>query len=290
MPVLKRYTDGSGYYVHASIDGVNQPITLQCGDIAAELYRELGYDPDRNGNGQVAVPNELTWTLYEVGLHWTNGSGSPEIGDGLSDKATNGPQLKEDDIDKLSALIRGREGATSQKLNELLSLLSGEDADPSLDPYHQYLNRTDDEKLGLWEIPDAIRNHIAKQLENDVANSLNGQLTEWTVDITIAEWKPGEDPGKVSIMVGVEHLAASEEEYFDVIYLCEDHGLEQTLTVAREQTWRSRIRIENQRAQLIECIVDAAEAFDFSTGSPFDGMHVVLEHDPSIFEQSEASG
>ncbi|WP_226040357.1 hypothetical protein [Natrinema sp. DC36] len=68
MAVLKRYADSTpkdGYFVHAPFSDLPHPLPLQTPKITEEIYKELGYGHGDN------VPNELTWKLYDVGLHWT---------------------------------------------------------------------------------------------------------------------------------------------------------------------------------------------------------------------------
>lgn len=80
MPVLKEYVDSNkskdGYYVHSSVSGRNHPIPLQTPKVTERIYRRIGYKPKKKGpDGGVPVPKDLTWTLYNVGLHWTEKSG-----------------------------------------------------------------------------------------------------------------------------------------------------------------------------------------------------------------------
>lgn len=118
MPVLKKYSDSyekNGYYVHAPISDLDFPLPLQTPTITANIYRELGYGHLDN------VPNELTWKMYDVGLHWTENSGPRDTPDELSvdDLVDDGPALTGSDIEKIDSLINGYEGEHQERVKNL---------------------------------------------------------------------------------------------------------------------------------------------------------------------------
>jgi hypothetical protein len=138
MPVLKEYADSNkekdGYYVHAPVSGRSHPIPLQTPKVTEDIYRRIGYKPIKKGrDGGVHVPKDLTWTLYDVGLHWTEKSGpqgdpSDLDPDDLRDAA--GPDLKEDDIERILEFTedyRGQYQSRVQNLRDKFTDKSGED-------------------------------------------------------------------------------------------------------------------------------------------------------------------
>ncbi|WP_141212896.1 hypothetical protein [Halorubrum sp. Ea1] len=126
MPVLKEYADSNekdGYYVHAYVYGMGHPLPLQTPEVTEKIYRELGYKPLKPGDdGGVNVPKHLTWTLYEVGLHWTGKSGPQEDAselnfDDFRDAA--GPTLSETDIKTIRDFTEDYSGQYSSHIKEL---------------------------------------------------------------------------------------------------------------------------------------------------------------------------
>jgi len=118
MPVLKKYADSyekDGYYVHAPIDDLDFPLPLQTPTITANIYRELGYGHLDN------VPNELTWKMYDVGLHWTENTGPRETPDDLSadDLVDDGPALTDTDVEEIDSLIDGYSGEHQERVKKL---------------------------------------------------------------------------------------------------------------------------------------------------------------------------
>lgn len=137
MPVLKEYADSNpkdGYYVHAPISDRDHPLPLQTPEVTEEIYRELGYRPIEKGpDGGVDVPNELTWTLYNVNLHWTENSGpqgdpSDLDFDKLRDKA--GPELTDNDIETILSYTEDYRGQYQSRVNDLREELA-EDSETS---------------------------------------------------------------------------------------------------------------------------------------------------------------
>lgn len=288
MPVLKQYADKSGYFVHTSVTGADHPITLQTGEIAAEIYRHLGYEPDQNGNSAVSVPNELTWKLYEVGLHWTNSSGTEGLIEGLPERKVDGdgPPLTEKDIEKLSDLLGKYGGEGGEKVDELISELT--DFDPRQDSRVQIQapGESTDSGLSLWEFPEVLWDKIAQHLEDLLIESLNhGKVMEWSADVEIGEWEPDEDPGKSTISTRIEHIADPDQKYFHTLYLCEEHGPERCLTLAKKESWSNRCRIESHRTKLIDCLAKTSNKFNFPLGAPFATMDIRLIHNSEVFEE-----
>lgn len=177
MPVLKKYADSNkakdGYYVHAPVSGRNHPIPLQTPNITEKIYRRIGYKPKKKGrDGGVHVPAELTWTLYDVGLHWTEKSGSQGDPsdldpDTLGDAA--GPNLTQDDIETILKFTREYRGQYQSRIKDLKKKFtdkSNKVSDENLpstftELIKEYSNkpRFDDEVeelLDTWE-PDSIK-------------------------------------------------------------------------------------------------------------------------------------
>lgn len=175
MPILKEYAesnDKDGYYVHAPISGRDHPLPLQTPEVTERIYRKSGYEPTEPGhNGGVQVPNELTWTLYNVGLHWTKSSGPQgnpsELGpDKLRDET--GPELTEGDIDTILSFTEEYRGQYQTRVKDLREEL-GEESDDGSDnsgdsggviPVEELLTQASDEpsfadgvekKLERWE-------------------------------------------------------------------------------------------------------------------------------------------
>ena len=126
MPVLKEYADSNekdGYYVHAYVYGMSHPLPLQSPEVTEKVYRKLGYKPLKPGDdGGVDVPKHLTWTLYEVGLHWTGNSGPQEDAseldfDDFRDAA--GPALSEADVEMIRDFTEDYSGQYSARVKEL---------------------------------------------------------------------------------------------------------------------------------------------------------------------------
>ena len=118
MPVLKKYADSyekEGYYVHAPISDLDFPLPLQTPTITAKIYRELGYGHLDN------IPNELTWKMYDVGLHWTESSGPRDTPDELAadDLVDDGPALTGSDVEKIDTLIDGYDGEHQERVKNL---------------------------------------------------------------------------------------------------------------------------------------------------------------------------
>lgn len=133
MPVLKEYSessDQSGCYIHAPISDRGHPLPLQTPKITEEIYRELGYEPRKKGHdGGVNVPNELTWILYEVGLHWTKNSGPQTDATDIDPNQfqdENGPVLNDDDIQTILHLTEEYAGQYETRVKNLRGELGGE--------------------------------------------------------------------------------------------------------------------------------------------------------------------
>lgn len=133
MPILKEYAesnDKDGYYVHAPISGRDHPLPLQTPVVTEKIYREIGYEPTEPGHdGGVHVPNELAWTLYNVGLHWTKSSGpqgdpSELDPDRLRDET--GPELTDDDIDTILSFTEEYKGQYQSRVKDLREELGEE--------------------------------------------------------------------------------------------------------------------------------------------------------------------
>ncbi|WP_254768411.1 hypothetical protein [Salinilacihabitans rarus] len=176
MAVLKEYADSNerdGYYVHARVSGRSHPIPLQAPEVTEEIYRQIGYKPTRKGpSGGVQVPKDLTWTLYDVGLHWTEKSGpqgdpSDLDPDDLRDAA--GPGLTEGDIAEILDFTQDYRGQYQSRVKNLREKFTDESGDessgttpPSITSLLEELSDkpsfSDDveERLDAWE-PESIK-------------------------------------------------------------------------------------------------------------------------------------
>ena len=107
MPTLYRYTDdsdrGTGYYVRAAVD--SSVVTLQANPIAEELYDALDYEAETDGGDP--LPGRLVWSLYGVGLHYTEKQGVDTDREELLNSLQQGDvQLKPHENDKLRKFIQ----------------------------------------------------------------------------------------------------------------------------------------------------------------------------------------
>lgn len=187
MPVLKEYADSNkekdGYYVHAPVSGRSHPIPLQTPQVTEEIYRQIGYKPISKGrDGGVHVPKDLTWTLYDVGLHWTEKSGpqgdpSDLDPDDLRDAA--GPDLTENDIERIIEFTEDYQGQYQSRVKDLQDKFTDESSEgsnegtpPSFKKLIKELSnksRFDDEveeRLDAWE-PDNIKDDDYDPDEDD---------------------------------------------------------------------------------------------------------------------------
>ncbi|WP_323677648.1 hypothetical protein [Halorubellus sp. PRR65] len=123
MPVLKSYSDSyhkDGFYVHASVESLSHPLPLQTPSVTANLYKKLGYQAGDQ------VPGELTWKLYNAGLHWTENSG-PTLGSAPAIESAirggDGPQFSNQEAEILFSLIDSYRGEFKQELQEFADTL-----------------------------------------------------------------------------------------------------------------------------------------------------------------------
>lgn len=293
MPVLKPYAEATpknGYYVLAPISGRDHPIPLQTSNVTVEVYRRLGYDPDRNGTDGVSVPNELTWKLYDVGLHWTESSGQRSTTDGLSgDHLQNdGPSLTRGEVEAVEELIHNYHRETKDKLEELVAQLKQETtSEVSTELTQQPPEAQTDSVPFLWDMDEDQIRTVGKFIESDFSERLNeGPVDVWSVDVDISEWKPGENPDKFCIAISVNHIGEHDQQYLHAMYVCEKHGLERCATATgAEKTWKNRIRIEYHRTKAIEALVRASDRFSFCLGDVHAEMNINVDRLPGIFDE-----
>lgn len=126
MPVFKEYSESynkDGYYVHAPIDGLSHPLPLQTPDITARIYHELGYSPNDH------VPNELTWKLYDVGLHWTENTGADHLSQDELKSAIvgeSGPDFTSEQAETILSIVESYSGKYESELEALVDELDTE--------------------------------------------------------------------------------------------------------------------------------------------------------------------
>jgi len=191
MPVLKEYADSNdkdGYYIHAPISGVSHPIPLQTPEVTEEIYRELGYEPIKKGpDGGVKVPNELTWTLHNVDLHWTKNSGPQGEPadldlDRLRDEA--GPELTENHIDTILSYAEEYRGQYQSRVKELREQFS-DDTSVSTQP-----------ESGGGTVPSVEELLSEASEEPSFDDEVERLLEDWQPDgLKPDDYEPDEDDG-----------------------------------------------------------------------------------------------
>jgi hypothetical protein len=179
VPVLKEYADSNdkcGYYVHAHVSGLSHPLPLQTPEVTEEIYRELGYEPIKPGDdGGVNVPKHLTWTLFDVALHWTENSG-PQGDDSDLDfddlREVAGLDLTTDDIEAILDLTEDYRGQYQSRVKELREEFS-DDTGGSTDPESGGGSETALEEL-FEEFSDepSFDQEVERMLENWQPNRL----------------------------------------------------------------------------------------------------------------------
>ena len=151
VPILKEYAEGykkDGNYVHAPISNLDHPLPLQTPEVTGAIYEELGYTPGDN------VPNELTWRLYDVGLHWTESSGPQQNPEDLSadDLKDDGPSLTETDIESIDSLLEDYRGQYSERVADLRKQLN-----QSSEPESEFHSQT---PRSFKDLPEDVRGLI----------------------------------------------------------------------------------------------------------------------------------
>jgi len=124
MPKLKEYVDSSdkeGFYLVANVGG-SHPVTLQLTQVGANLLQKSGYSP---GDG---VPTKLVWSLYDVGLTYTeNATGNvPEAGEedlNTLQTVTVSSSLTEKERQRLIKILAKYSGPNKRQVAELLDHL-----------------------------------------------------------------------------------------------------------------------------------------------------------------------
>lgn len=266
MPVLKSYADDSGksgYYVHAPVSNRDSPITLQATDTAAQIYRWLGYDPDERGDGNVAVPNELTWKLYVVGLHWTESELSRSVSGGESTwSSDDGPRLTAADVEAVEAFLSSYEGGAREELEDLLEKLR--DGDPA----ESHSGPIDGRTPGIWTATDSDLNRYADALADDLRQEFSADEEPGVEEVELSRYVG--DDGQRNIGIGVRFVDLDAlEQYRHQLFVCEEHGLEHCrATTLADLDWTKRAQLEHQRAAVIESLVGVAKQFRFSIGEP----------------------
>lgn len=138
ISVLKEFADSNdkdGYYVHAHVSGLSHPPPLQTPEVTEEIYRGLGYEPIKPGDdGGVNVPKYLTWTLFDVDLHWTENSGHQGDASDLDFddlREVSGPDLTSDDIETILELTEDYRGQYQSRVKELREEFSDDSREAS---------------------------------------------------------------------------------------------------------------------------------------------------------------
>lgn len=234
MAILKEYTrssDKEGYYVHAQISGLNHPLPLQTPEVTAEIYRQLGYEPKEPGhNGGVNVPNELTWTLYDVGLHWTENSGprgAPSDLDPEDIQGATGPSLSDSDKSTILSHIQDYKGQYKEEVNSLIERLEKKTDE----------NRGGENSTTLKEIVESFNDSMTLNVE---------------VKDTLRKWEPGsvvDDDHEFEHELGEVFRTTRSEHYHRLNQI---PNLSQTVREFEEHPWE----------------IDSATAYDWSSEGP----------------------
>lgn len=132
MPTLKQYVDASeneGYYILANVGG-NSPVTLQVSSIAGTILQKSGYKPEDT------VPTKLVWSMYEIGLVYTNSSVQGVHQQETDDVAVTqylsvSSELTQAERQRLLEVLRGYSGSKSDQIKQLIEELRTEQKDDS---------------------------------------------------------------------------------------------------------------------------------------------------------------
>lgn len=194
MPVLKEYADSNpkdGYYVHAHVSGLSHPLPLQTPEVTEKIYRELGYEPIKPGDdGGVNVPKHLTWTLFDVDLHWTENSGpqgDPSDLDFDDLREVAGPDLTEDDIGTILDFTDDYRGQYHSRVEDLREEFS-DDTGGSSKP-----------ESGGGTVPSVEELLQEMSDETSFDDKVEQQLEDWQPDgLKPNDYDPDEDDGLFS--------------------------------------------------------------------------------------------
>lgn len=264
MPVLKRYADGDGHYVQAAVSDRNRPITLQCSELTVELYRQAGYEPDIAPAAGIDVPGELTWTMYDVGLHWTKSeidSIATDGGTGNVPRDGNGSKLSESAVDQIEAFLAAYDGASRDDVEELLRRLrEGERTDSAS-------SGSVSGPRGIWSTTESQRDRYADALSSEIRRRLGAANARFDVNVEMVLLLDEENPPCTRVDVLLT-ASADSTQYLHQLYVCEQHGLEHCSTKTEAVDWSERLEIEAHRTLVLQSLVDVAEQLDVGIGDP----------------------
>lgn len=124
MPKLKEYVDSSdkdGAYLVANV-GASHPVTLQLTQVGVNLLRKSGY------SASDTVPTKLVWSLYDVGLAYTeNATGEVPEADAEDlnslQVVTMSSTLTESERQRLIKILAKYTGPNERQVAELLDNL-----------------------------------------------------------------------------------------------------------------------------------------------------------------------
>jgi hypothetical protein len=287
MAILKKYSEEyhkDGYYVHASISGAKDPITLQASKATLEVYQHLGYHPDQD-NGETRVPKDLTWNLYDVDLHWTEGAGGPK---GIEERADvesdeEGPPLTQGHLDQLEILLDDYEGIEKEKIESLLDNLKSNAQDlPQPDEEKDTPGPLGDLQRKLWYKSDRDLEEIQSTIAGHIEGKLNkDQVSAWDVSANIFEYEPEESPNQALVNLMITHIGDEDDFHAHSMFICEEHGIEHWQAASTyDANWSTRGRLENHRALLVESLIEASNEFGFDIGAPSDKMTMDIRMGP----------
>lgn len=124
MPTLNKYSpsnEKNGYFIRANVGG-NHPITLQVSPVAEAVLRDNGFRHEDN------VPTKVVWSMYDVGLLWTENSGNVDRDKSEDINAVFAAnnmraKLRETTRSKLVNYLKGYDGPQRHKLQMLCDSL-----------------------------------------------------------------------------------------------------------------------------------------------------------------------
>lgn len=137
MPTLRRYLPSSpknGYYIRANVGGAH-PVTLQVPRLAERIFRDNGYDDED------AVPTQLVWAMFDVGLlKTTNSSNDPDVDAAAIDQQFSKHGLTADLSERVKAdlidYLNSWDGPQQHSVQQLESTLESLRKSPSLGKRH----------------------------------------------------------------------------------------------------------------------------------------------------------
>jgi hypothetical protein len=216
MPILKQYSDNyrkDGYYVHAPIEGLSHPLPLQTPDITVRIYNELGYRPGDH------VPNELTWKLYDVDLHWTENSGVDSASEGELKAAIlgeSGPDFTDKQAKTIISIVESYSGEYENELEALVDKL-----EPDTTESRSQRDSDGNENTPTVSVETLIKEFKTNSGISHFQESIDRELSDDEIQIV----EEAATPDKIDTIDGTTFGAeevSSKEEYFHRLAQCDN--------------------------------------------------------------------